>query len=185
MLLFYLSLLDDEESKLTFESIYTLHKDVALRLAYRITNDLSAAEDAVHNGFLQIIKDWDKFLQIPCDKRRSRIVIIVKNKAIDFMRKERRMMDSELEENDILDPSAKDDIIAILEHKDDLEYIISCVSKLPEIYKMVLELKYFHDLSEKEISAVLGLKQSTVAMRLIRAKSKLKKIMENNSRETI
>lgn len=95
------------------------------------------------------------------------------------------MMDSELEENDILDPSAKDDIIAILEHKDDLEYIISCVSKLPEIYKMVLELKYFHDLSEKEISAVLGFKQSTVAMRLIRAKSKLKKIMENNSRETI
>ena len=175
MLAFYLSLLEDEDDKLTFEEAYEQYKAAALRAAYRVTGNQETAEDAVHDGFMKILEDWGKFLQIPCDKRKSRFVIIVKNKAIDILRREKVLNIQELDENI---PAGGADLSAIMEQKDNVEFLIGCVSKLPEAYKSVLELKMFHELSNQEIEETLALKQSTVAMRLLRARAQLSEMIE-------
>lgn len=48
------------------------------------------------------------------------------------------------------------------------------VMELPLKYRSVIHLYYYEDLSVKEISSVLGLKESTVTSRLCRARKKLR-----------
>jgi RNA polymerase sigma-70 factor, ECF subfamily len=56
----------------------------------------------------------------------------------------------------------------------------AAVALLPERYRAPLVLRYYHNLSYSEISASLGLTQSTVKTRIFRAKKELqKKVMSN------
>jgi RNA polymerase sigma-70 factor, ECF subfamily len=51
----------------------------------------------------------------------------------------------------------------------------AAVALLPERYRAPLVLRYYHNLSYSEISASLGLTQSTVKTRIFRAKKELQK----------
>ncbi|MEG2364696.1 MAG: RNA polymerase sigma factor, partial [Terrisporobacter sp.] len=52
------------------------------------------------------------------------------------------------------------------------------ILKLPEKYKSVFLLKYSQGLSNKEIGNLLDIKESTVRIRILRGKEKLKEILE-------
>jgi RNA polymerase sigma-70 factor (ECF subfamily) len=176
MLMFYLAALDTEEDKRTFEDIYTRYEIVALRVALRVShNNHAIAEDAVQNAFMQIIKDWEKFLETPCDKWRSRIVIIVKNKTIDIMRKEKKFvpLDDYSELSD-----GEPDLSVVFERKDDAEFLRTCVAKLPDIYKVPIQLRYFHGLNNSEIATVLGITPHNATVRISRALTLLCEIVK-------
>ena len=53
--------------------------------------------------------------------------------------------------------------------------LLLAVKKLPEKYRVIIHLFYFEELSVKEISGLLGMKESTVKSHLFRAREKLKK----------
>ncbi len=52
--------------------------------------------------------------------------------------------------------------------------IFYAVSELPSQYRIVIHLYYYEDLSVKEISSVLNLKESTITSQLCRARNLLK-----------
>lgn len=54
------------------------------------------------------------------------------------------------------------------------------VAKLPDIYREVIQLFYYQDLTIAETAAVLGEKESTVKSRLRRAKGLLGRVMNGN-----
>jgi RNA polymerase sigma-70 factor (ECF subfamily) len=175
MLAFYPSALESDEDKITFERLYTEHKALALRVAFRVTRNEALAEDAVHDAFAKVIAGWEKFLLVPCNKRRSRIVIIVRNSAIDIMRKERGLNFEKLDKNL---PSDDVGLDAVLERQSNSEYIRRCIDQIPEIYKAVLILRFFQDLSNGETADVLGISANAVGVRILRAKAMLKTILE-------
>lgn len=53
---------------------------------------------------------------------------------------------------------------------EDLRAVMKCVESLPEMYREVLLLRYVEDHSYKEIAEFLGLKATTVTMRLTYAR---------------
>jgi RNA polymerase sigma-70 factor (ECF subfamily) len=55
------------------------------------------------------------------------------------------------------------------------------LGNLPDPYRSVLVLRYWHDLSYAEISETTGLPVSTIRMRLFRARQLLSKSRETNS----
>lgn len=57
------------------------------------------------------------------------------------------------------------------------------VSRLPEIYREVIQLFYYEDLSITETAAVLGEKESTIKSRLRRARGLLGKMMGESRTE--
>jgi RNA polymerase sigma-70 factor (ECF subfamily) len=173
----YLPAFSSEDDRQTFEDIYLAYKDIALRAALNISNNLHMAEDALHNGFLQIIKDWEKFMQISSDKRQSFVAIIVKNKMIDLLRKEKKLVSLD-GENEYPDET---DLAIIIERKEEALYIRESVAKLPEKYKTVLELKYFHDMSNPEIAATLEITPHNVAVRISRAIAFLAKTIKEGA----
>jgi RNA polymerase sigma-70 factor (ECF subfamily) len=178
MLMFYLTAFETSEEREAFEDIYMRFKDIMLRAALKTSSGNHAlAEDAVAEAFLQVIKDWDHFLAIPCNKQRSRIVIITKNKTIDLIRKEKKYVPQEEE----ISGGHSEDILAILSHQEDIEYLARCVGQLPEIYRIPLQLRYDSELSNTEIAAVLHIPAKHVAVRIFRAIALLRDIIDKEA----
>ena len=59
-------------------------------------------------------------------------------------------------------------------------YIAELIQKLPENSRIILELKYYQELDNKEISRLLNLKPKTVELRLYRAKEKLQQLIQES-----
>lgn len=91
MLVFYLAAIDSDESKNKFEYIYRKYYRFMLRTASSIIRDSSLAEDAVHETFVQLLKEIDS-LRIDNEKSlQSYLYILTRERTIDFLRKwERR-----------------------------------------------------------------------------------------------
>lgn len=61
-------------------------------------------------------------------------------------------------------------------------YVTECMQGLSEKYRVILHLYYYEEYSIKEIGRILRLKENTVASRLSRGRSKLKKIIEKGGK---
>ena len=155
MLIFYMSLIDSDESKDKFESLYLKYRKHMKRIAMKILGDEHLAEDAVHNAFLKIISNLDKFSEEDCQENKNLIVIIIRNTAIDMYRKRNR----EFENTDVLNTelSTETDFSVV-----QVEDILKEIEALPEIYRDVLLLKVEYDFKDRDIAKMLGINVDTV-----------------------
>lgn len=168
MLIYYLSLLETEEDKSKFTQLYEKYSKLMKYVAADILRDDHLAEDAVHNAFLNVIKSFYMVEDIDGHKTKRLLVVVTENAAIDMLRKtkhEANVSYDELEpilsvESDMLDNIAAQELADML-------------LTLPEIYRNVLELRAYHGLNDKQISAVLNVEHATVRKRLERARSML------------
>jgi len=177
MLMFYLAMLETEEEQATFEEIYEEFRYGCLHVALIITKNLAMAEDAVHNAFLSVIRHKKKYFQMPRFKLKSQIIIITKNKAIDLLRGEKQMASTPVDE--FFDDTVADDfdVPEFVISEESYKHLVACVSRLPEKYRIVFQLRYMHDLSNKEIAERLDKSQQTVATMLHRGKAALGKLL--------
>jgi RNA polymerase sigma-70 factor (ECF subfamily) len=60
------------------------------------------------------------------------------------------------------------------------QQLAEAIAELPQGAAHVLILRYVHNCPEADIAKILGVSRSTVAMRLFRARKKLKKLMRNS-----
>lgn len=166
-MLTYLNLIETEENKDKFETLYLKYRKQMKKISLKILGDDALAEDAVHNAFLKIISNLDKFDEADCQKTKNLIAIIIRNVSIDMYRKRNR----EFEKTDILDNelSNETDFSAL-----QVENILKEIEALPKIYSDILLLKIEYDYKDKEIAEILGVSTNTVSKRLERARKQLK-----------
>ena len=111
---------------------------------------------------------------------------IASNNCIDFIRKKRikvTSMDSGIKTNDgetvfIDSKSDTRDPEESLEHKQKVQHMRDVVSKLKPRYRILVEKRYFEELSYEEISEELNLPLGTVKAQLFRARDFLSNMME-------
>lgn len=140
-----------------------------LNCAYNILKDYSLAEDAVHNAFLRILKNIKK-LDDPDDfKSRGYCVVTVENIAKTMYNKEHKVKLTELG-----DYKSAVSVEQIAEDDSFVEKLTGEIAELPDIYRQVIILKYFNELSDKDISEALNIRITTVRKRLLRGKKLLK-----------
>ncbi len=112
------------------------------------------------------------------------LITISKNIHIDLLRKEKssirsKMSNAEDHSNyDILDesPSAEDKIIT----EQNLAQLLRDIKKLKPHYQEVINLRYFQELSYKEISEEINESINNVKVKLLRAKKLLAEIIQKN-----
>ena len=184
MLLFYLSLLKDDEDKSKFTDLYIKYSKLMKYAALQKLDDEQLAEDAVHNAFLNIIKSFYMVEDVDSHKTKRLLVVVTENVAIDMLRKSKRYSKISYEELEpilSIEPEMLDNIA--------VQELVEKITELPEIYRNVLELRAYHGLSDKQISAVLGIEYATVRKRLERARSmlaeKLRRQQEGEVYETV
>ena len=90
MLSFYLAALESGGDRKMFAEIYQRHHIKMERAAIKILRDQSAAEDAVQNAFMQVIRHFEKIYEIPCEELPFWLISIVKNEALMLLRKRDR-----------------------------------------------------------------------------------------------
>jgi RNA polymerase sigma-70 factor (ECF subfamily) len=179
MISLFLSTMENPEECDAIRAMYEDNRKLFINVAVRITGDYASAEEVVQDAFIKIISQKNIFFETPCNKRCALIVIMVRNKAIDYMRERKRKMTvglfDEASDNIFVDDS---DISAGIEGEEGLERLIKYINALPEVYKTVFELRYMHDMDNGEIAESLGMKKETVALKLTRAKKRLRKMLE-------
>lgn len=168
MLAIYLSMIDNEDDKSKFESVYLKYKSLMLNRAYDILKDSGLAEDAVHNSFLSILKNLSKINDVNSKATKSYVLVIVENAAKDVYNKEHKISTVNFK-GDESDISAEDNF----ENKNAVETIKKQIESLPEIYIGVMILKYFNDLNDSEIASALAISVAAVRKRITRGKKLL------------
>lgn len=180
MLTIYLSMLETEQERKKMADLYEEHKYVLLHYAIKITRNQSMAEDAVHNAFISIIQKKDKYLNLDCMDFRRSTVIIVRNKCIDILRKQKHFVNKSIEELEIFLESDEVDVDDQVVFKSEYELIRKYINSIDEISKQVLLMKYILSMSYKEIGEELGMTPKHVDTRIMRAKKKVRKLMEKD-----
>ena len=174
MLMFYLSLMETPEEEQWMIDIYEKYRSFCVNVARSITHNTEDAEDAAHTAFMDIIAKKEKYFKMECSVFRATLVVIVKNKAIDILRKNKRIDDVPVDEH--IDLSSKeDDILDQLIQQEGYERFVEAVHRMNSQYQEILFLRYYLDMSNQEMSVKLGIKLKNVETRLYRAKVALKK----------
>lgn len=137
------------------------------------------AEEIMQDSILKAFDNIDKFQGTQRDFV-AFVRRIAVNKSIDWFRKHNK----EPFFDDIDDVIFSDRQSSVGESEDEAEYsleqIMEKIELLPIGYKMVLKLHLIDELDFSEIAETMNIKTSTVRSQFVRAKERLKKLLENN-----
>jgi RNA polymerase sigma-70 factor (ECF subfamily) len=166
-----------------FEVLLDRYLSAAYGFAYRLVNNKSDAEDIVQDSFL---KAWKALKQYNPEKKFiTWLLAIVRNTALDHLRKKRTVPFSAMEmgedappieetlvdENDLPDETFR--------KVEDKLFAESLLEKLPILYREVVVLRYQEDMDFKEIGEALGRPVETVKSQHHRAMRMLREQLSN------
>lgn len=144
----------------------------------RIQNE-NDAEDITIQTFSKAFDRIEKFDE--SYKFKTWLIAISKNIHIDLLRKEKKSISQVISNDDksahqILDesPSPEDELIT----EQHLAKLLVDIKKLKPHYQEIINLRYFQELSYKEISAQLNEPINNVKVKLLRAKKLLAEIIQ-------
>ena len=136
------------------------HSRAVYNLAYRYLGNVDDAEDAAQEVFHRPFRSW--------------LLTVAANHCIDRLRRRtpRTIPDGE----DLLTalPASDDPVGSVLDRERRRE-VQRMVQALPEVYRTVVILRYWHDMSCEEIAEVLAISIGAVKTRLHRARQALLK----------
>lgn len=173
----YLTMLETEEERDIFQYIYKENYLKMYHIALSFLKDPAEAENAVHEAFLALAENFQKYFQ-KCGREMTGLCVsIVKNKAIDSIRRAKHYSEADLEELVLYEEEAKNPE-RVMEKSEDNDRILNALRKVPEVYRETLVLKYYYEFDNREIAKIQGTSKKTVEMRLYRGKIKLKEAMD-------
>ncbi|TGK18600.1 sigma-70 family RNA polymerase sigma factor [Leptospira fluminis] len=107
---------------------------------------------------------------------------IVVNKSKDLLAKRKRARENSMDESEFQVTDHRLGFEKKIELSDESEYLIKKINELEDIYKEVIELRYFEEMSYSQIAEVLGCNIGTVKSRLFKAKEFLKHLIQQDGR---
>lgn len=160
-----------------FSCIYQRYGPLLLNYVHRITEvNNDQAEDILQESFIKIWKNLNAYK--PDLKLSSWLYRIVHNQVISEWRKDKtKTSQLRLNAKDIVSTIYSDNLLNEDINESNLNSIQKNLEILPDKYKQVLILKFYEKMSYEEISDVLKIPEGTVATRINRAKSALRKLV--------
>lgn len=149
-----------------FDSFVHNYRLSAENFAMNIVHDNYLAQDIVQDSFAKLYVYRDRI-----DKNKSiksYFFSIIRNKAIDHIRKSKREMFLEFE---IINCSSPENIILKQERN---ELINETINRLKPIQRYAIYLYVYENLNYKEIALVLGKTEKQIKAIIYRARKKLK-----------
>lgn len=162
--------------------IYKKNASKMYNIAFSILNNPNDAEDAVHDAFMSIVKNIGRYDKLTTVEMEALCVVITKNKCLDQIRKTSKLSSIDIDEIRLplqkMEPTTED-VVMQKEHKRDIQKMISF---LPEIYKEIIVLRYYYGFGIKKIAKLLNIPIKTVDSRLYRAKSMIRRLIEDEEK---
>lgn len=155
---------------LLFEEIYREHSQSITRLCYLYLKDLSLAEDATQETFIKAYRKLGTF------NRRSNISTWLSAIAINTCKNIMRQKSF----GDNISLNDAQEIKAPTTDKDTSILLSNAVKDLPIDLRTVILLRYYRDLTIKDIAKITKTPETTVNYRLLKAKEFLKDTLKED-----
>lgn len=155
-----------------FVTLVERYKRPVFNLALRMLGNRADAEDAAQETFVRAYTHLGSYQ--PGGKFGSWLLAITSHWCIDYLRRRRPVSLDALQAPlaDAITAEYPEDMALRAEGQAEVQHWLA---NLPEPYRLVLVLRYWHELSYAEISAAIDQPVSTVRMRLFRARQSLGK----------
>ena len=161
-------------NKAAFGKLALKYRDPVLTLAYDFLNDYHTAKDIAQDVFIKAFKNIGDFEE----KWRfsSWLYRITVNLSLDIRKRKsrRRIFLSKKDES----ARSNQEYIKQVGQNEVNNRIIYALKKLPDDQQTAIILRYFHNLSVREIAEVFDCSESTVRMKIHRAFQKLDKSLK-------
>jgi RNA polymerase sigma-70 factor (ECF subfamily) len=151
------------------------YERVAYRLAAAITGWNADAEEATQNGLVKAYRSLDRFK--PGAAFRPWLLRIVVNEAHNVVRsakRHERLGARAREQHDAAIAGPEDAVIA----REEVATVLSALAQLSEADRLAVALRYFAELPDSEAAALVGTSKEAYRVRLLRARRRLKTILE-------
>ncbi len=157
-----------------FDELVRRYQEAAFRSAFLILRDGDEAADAAQEGFVKAYKALQRFRR--GHEFRPWLLRIVANQALTMLRSRRRGVAAaeRLAVHDHPLPRTIDDTVIDRERA---RLVWAALDSLREQERVVVYLRYFLNLPERELAEYLGCAQGTVKSRLHRALNKLRDVI--------
>jgi RNA polymerase sigma-70 factor (ECF subfamily) len=147
------------------EELYERHKTMAFSIAYRVTGEGGAAEDAVQDAFLSVWRSAGRYEPARASVR-TWLLTIVHRRAIDVVRRRRRPSATvELDELEF-EGIAVPDVWEAVARGLDRATVAAALATIAPAQREAIELAYFEGLTQTEIADRTGAPLGTVKSRL-------------------
>jgi len=158
--------------KTKFEFVMREHGKKIYNYLLKVLRNPEDAEDVMQESFLAFYK---RMAFIDEEKCLSYLYQTAYHKALNLIKKNKH-------KNKVVtlnfEPPAKE--VEVVDDEPKKQAIKQALLKLPARYATLLDLQFYQKKSYKEISEILELSVSAIDSRLVRAKKKLKKILEQD-----
>lgn len=165
------------EKRSYFESVYKENYLKMYHVALGMLKHPADAENAVHEAFLALAERFEKYCHLKGKEMTGFCVSIVRNKAIDSIRRANHYSEAELEELVLWDEREEVNPECALEKNEEQKKVQRALKCLPEVYRETLILKFYYEFANREIAKIQNVSVKTVEMRLYRGKMKLREVM--------
>ena len=159
-------------NKKTFATLYTQQQPAMIRYATGLlAGDVAAAEDAVDEAFIAIWQQAGRFEG--SGSANGWVRRIVRNKAIDWLRKQRDCDQPNVELDDQM-PDSDRSPYEYAEQRCQSHHLRKALEKLSFEHREAVWLCYFEDKSMNEIAEIACCPENTVKTRLFHARQYLR-----------
>jgi RNA polymerase sigma-70 factor (sigma-E family) len=144
----------DPEADSALEQLYDEHYVRLVRLAVLLLGDLGRAEDVVQDSFVAIYQCWDRLVDadVPAYLRQT-----VVNRSRSVLR-HLKVVSQHPSEAPRTEPGADHDLLRDVRRG----AVMDALADLPRRQREVMALRYYMDLSEREIAETLGISPGAV-----------------------
>ncbi|MBD3366557.1 MAG: sigma-70 family RNA polymerase sigma factor [Candidatus Eisenbacteria bacterium] len=158
-----------------FEELVTTYQERVYRVAWRMVRDDDVAEDVAQEAFIKVFRHIDRF------QERSSIYTwiyrITVNIALNKLKRDRFRKMVPLGDFGRPDRSANADPARRALSNELAERVDEAVKELPEKQRLVFTLKFYEEMSHREIAEVVGCSEGTSKANYFHAIRKLRKAL--------
>jgi RNA polymerase sigma-70 factor (ECF subfamily) len=160
-----------------FGTLVRIHQKAALRVAFLVVRDRAEAEDVTQEALVNAYKALGRFRAD--SPFRPWLLRIVRNEALNRIRgRKRREFYARQLFAESVPGGAAPSPETILVVDSGRRAVLAAMERLPDKYRVVLYHRYLIDLSEAEVSEVLGIPKGTVKSRASRGLARLRGLLE-------
>jgi RNA polymerase sigma-70 factor (ECF subfamily) len=166
-----------------FRALFRRNGSVAKAVALRVTRSDELAEEAVQEAFLQLWRTPDRYDASRSTVRRW-VLTLVHARAVDLVRREqahRRRAEQATRERLVV-PDPSEDVVQQVARPAERASVQAALDVLPPEQRDVIDLMYFHGLSQTGVAERLGIPLGTVKSRTVLAMRKLRGVMAEAER---
>lgn len=159
--------------------IYEKYIDDLLRVAASLLHDIQAAEDCLHDVFVNFAGSVDELRA--CRDIKKYLVSCVANRARDVLRRTARQSDCPVEQSE--SPEISDNPVKQLIAVEESDRVFSSLTELPYQQREVFVLHVQGGLKFREIAGLLGVSVNTVQSRYRYGIQKLREVLDKGEQE--